>query len=45
MIRFLLASIPVIGLVVALYFLIRFPLTQDKMAQIRQQLEARRGTV
>lgn len=45
MIRFLLASIPVIGLVVALVFLIRFPLTQKKMNEIRQQLEARRGKV
>jgi Na+/melibiose symporter-like transporter len=45
MIRFLLASIPVIGLVVALIFLIRFPLSQQKMAEIRQKLEARRGTV
>ncbi len=45
MIRILLASIPVIGLVVALMFLIRFPLTQQKMAEIRQKLEARRGTV
>lgn len=45
MIRILLASIPVVGLVVALAFLIRFPLTQQKMAEIRQKLEARRGTV
>ncbi len=45
MIRILLASIPVIGLVVALLFLLRFPLTQQKMAEIRQQLETRRGTV
>lgn len=45
MIRILLASIPVIGLVVALGFLIRFPLTPKKMAELRQQLEARRGKV
>jgi len=45
MIRLLLASIPVVGLVVALAFLIRFPLTQKKMAEIRQQLETRRGKV
>jgi GPH family glycoside/pentoside/hexuronide:cation symporter len=45
MIRILLASIPVIGLLVALAFLIRFPLTQKKMAEIRQQLESRRGKV
>ena len=43
MIRFLLAAIPVAGLVVALILLSRFPLTQQKMAEIRQQLEARRG--
>ena len=45
MIRILLASIPIIGLVLSLAFLIRFPLTQQKMAEIRQKLEARRGTV
>ena len=45
MIRILLASIPIIGLVLSLAFLIRFPLTQRKMAEIRQKLEARRGTV
>jgi GPH family glycoside/pentoside/hexuronide:cation symporter len=45
MIRILLASIPVIGLIVALIFLIRFPLTQKKMGEIRQILEARRGKV
>jgi len=45
MIRFLLAGIPIIGLLVALFLLTRFPLTQQKMAEIRQQLEARRGKV
>jgi GPH family glycoside/pentoside/hexuronide:cation symporter len=45
MIRFLLATIPVIGLVLAAIALSRFPLTQGKMAEIRRQLEARRGTV
>lgn len=45
MIRILLAAIPVIGLVVALVLLARFPLTQAKMAEIRRQLEARRGQV
>ena len=29
----------------ALMFLIRVPLTQQKMAEIREKLEARRGTV
>jgi GPH family glycoside/pentoside/hexuronide:cation symporter len=45
MIRFLLAFIPVIGLVVAVFALSRFPLTEEKMREIRRQLEARRGTV
>ncbi|MCI4369655.1 MAG: MFS transporter, partial [Thermoplasmata archaeon] len=38
MIRFFLAAIPVIGLVVALLILLRFPLSQQKMAEIRVQL-------
>jgi GPH family glycoside/pentoside/hexuronide:cation symporter len=45
MIRFLLAAIPIVGLVLAMIALARFPLTQEKMAEIRQQLEARRGKV
>jgi GPH family glycoside/pentoside/hexuronide:cation symporter len=45
MIRFLLAVIPVLGLVVAAIAISRFTLTQEKMADIRRQLEARRGTV
>jgi GPH family glycoside/pentoside/hexuronide:cation symporter len=45
MIRFLLAAIPILGLVVALVLLTRFPLTPEKMAEIRQRLEARRGAV
>jgi GPH family glycoside/pentoside/hexuronide:cation symporter len=45
MIRFLLALIPVIGLVIALLALLRFGLSRDKMAEIRTTLEARRGTV
>lgn len=45
MIRFLFASIPIIGLTFSLFALQRFPLTQQKMAEIRQQLEARRGKV
>jgi GPH family glycoside/pentoside/hexuronide:cation symporter len=35
----------VVGLVLALLALIRFPLTPARMADIRAQLEARRGTV
>ena len=45
MIRFLLAAIPIIGLFLALIALARFPLSQEKMAEIRAQLEARRGRV
>jgi GPH family glycoside/pentoside/hexuronide:cation symporter len=45
MIRFLFAAIPIAGLILALMALLRFPLTQEKMAEIRAQLEAKRGTV
>ena len=45
MIRFLLAAIPIVGLFLALIALARFPLSQEKMAEIRTQLEARRGKV
>jgi GPH family glycoside/pentoside/hexuronide:cation symporter len=45
MIRLLFAAIPVIGLTFSLVALQRFPLTQEKMAEIRQQLEIRRGKV
>jgi GPH family glycoside/pentoside/hexuronide:cation symporter len=45
MIRFLLASIPIIGLLISLGLLSRFPLTLGRMNEIRSQLEARRGKV
>jgi GPH family glycoside/pentoside/hexuronide:cation symporter len=45
MIRFLLAAIPIIGLILAMVALARFPLSQERMAEIRLQLEARRGKV
>jgi GPH family glycoside/pentoside/hexuronide:cation symporter len=45
MIRFLLAAIPIAGLIIGMIALARFPLTQAKMAEIRVQLEARRGKV
>jgi GPH family glycoside/pentoside/hexuronide:cation symporter len=45
MIRILLSSIPVCGLVVALVAILRYPLTEARMHEIRFQLEARRGTV
>ncbi|MFG6468438.1 MFS transporter [Roseateles sp. BYS87W] len=44
-IRALLSGIPVIGLVMALAAVLRFPLTEARMADIRRQLEAKRGTV
>lgn len=45
MIRFLLAAIPIVGLILAMLALSRFPLSQASMADIRAQLEARRGKV
>ena len=45
MIRFLFAVIPIVGLVFALIALSRFPLTQERMAEIRTKLEAQRGKV
>lgn len=45
MIRILLSSLPVVGLVIALIAILRFPLTEARMAEIRSALEARRGTV
>lgn len=45
MIRILLSGIPVIGLVVALVAILRFPLTEGRMYEIRTALEARRGQV
>jgi GPH family glycoside/pentoside/hexuronide:cation symporter len=45
MIRILLSSIPVIGLVLALVAILRFQLTETRMHEIRVALEARRGVV
>jgi len=45
MVRFLLAVIPIAGLCFALVALTRFPLSQERMAEIRAQLEAKRGKV
>jgi glycoside/pentoside/hexuronide:cation symporter, GPH family len=45
MMRILLSTIPVIGLVLALVSLLRFELTEKRMAEIRVQLEATRGRV
>ena len=44
-IRFYLAAIPIVGLIIALLALYRFPLTSGRMAEIRRDLEARRGTI
>jgi len=44
-IRLFLAAIPIAGLVLAMVFLWQFGLTQEKVGEIRRQLEARRGTV
>jgi glycoside/pentoside/hexuronide:cation symporter, GPH family len=44
-IRFYLAVIPIVGLIVAFFALLRFGLTPERMAEIRAQLEARRGTI
>lgn len=44
-IRLLLAAIPIVGLVISMAALARFPLSQERMAEIRTQLEARRGRV
>lgn len=45
MTRILLAVIPIVGMCLALLAVARFPLTQEKMAEIRAALEARRGKV
>ena len=45
MIRILLSGIPVLGLFIALVVVLRFPLTERRMHDIRARLEARRGAV
>jgi glycoside/pentoside/hexuronide:cation symporter, GPH family len=45
MIRILLSGIPVLGLFIALLVVLRFPLDEQRMHEIRARLEARRGTV
>ncbi len=44
-IRFMLAAIPVVGLIAAIGFALTFPLSKAKVLEIRQELEERRGTV
>jgi Na+/melibiose symporter-like transporter len=41
----LFAAIPVVALLVALILLAFYPLSEARMRTIRQELEARRGTV
>ena len=43
--RLLFATIPVVGSIMALIFVIKFPLTPKRMEEIRVSLEARRGKV
>jgi len=44
-IRLLLSGIPVIGLVIALIIIRRLRLDEQRMGEIRTELEGRRGTV
>jgi GPH family glycoside/pentoside/hexuronide:cation symporter len=44
-IRSMLATIPVLGLAVAIYFVLQVPLTKKTSEDTRRALEARRGTV
>ena len=44
-IRSSLASLPIAGLVIAIIFVLRVPLTRQKSEEIRRSLEVRRGTV
>ena len=45
MMRILLSGIPVVGLLIALVAILRYPLTETRMFEIRTALEARRGKV
>jgi len=44
-IRSSLASLPIVGLIIAIIFVLRVPLTKEKTEEIRQTLEERRGAV
>lgn len=44
-IRLLVAGVPLTGFVIAALALMRFPLTQVRMREIRQRLEPRRGVI
>jgi GPH family glycoside/pentoside/hexuronide:cation symporter len=43
--RILMSGVPVVGLVISLILILRLPLDQKIMGEIRAQLEGRRGTV
>jgi GPH family glycoside/pentoside/hexuronide:cation symporter len=43
--RVLMSGVPIVGLVLALIFVSRLPLGEKQMAEIRTELERRRGTV
>lgn len=43
--RVLMSGLPVVGLVIALFFIARLRLDEKSMGEIRTQLESRRGTV
>jgi GPH family glycoside/pentoside/hexuronide:cation symporter len=43
--RVLMSGVPVVGLVIALILILRLPLDQKIMSDIRTKLESRRGTV
>jgi glycoside/pentoside/hexuronide:cation symporter, GPH family len=45
MMRLLLPAVPVVGLLLAISFVLRIPLSHSKMAEIRAVLEMRRGKV
>jgi glycoside/pentoside/hexuronide:cation symporter, GPH family len=45
MMRFLFPAVPIIGLLLAMYFVLRIPLTHQRMTEIRATLESRRGRV
>ena len=45
LIRLFLSGIPIVGLCIALYIVSRYFLTEQRMHEIRAELEARRGTV
>jgi GPH family glycoside/pentoside/hexuronide:cation symporter len=44
-IRFSLATLPIVGLIITMIFVMRVQLTKEKSEEIRRALESRRGTV